>query len=89
MERGADFGCEQFGLFPGGEVAALVDLVEVGEGGIGLLDAASRGRDDLAGERGESDWDGDRRRGLTGRASRGCPLSQYERAAEAPVPVSQ
>ena len=32
LERRADLGREQFGLFPRGEVAAPVDLVEVGEG---------------------------------------------------------
>ena len=36
-ERRTDFGGEQLGLFPGGEVAALVDLVQVGEGGVDLL----------------------------------------------------
>src|SRR6266487_6490096 len=69
FECRADFGGEEFGFFPGGEVAALVGLVEVGEGGIGLLDPAARGAEDLAGERGEADRDRDRRRSLVGRTS--------------------
>ena len=36
-------------------MAALVDLVEVGDVGVGLLDPAARGPEDLAGERGEAD----------------------------------
>src|SRR5215831_3228238 len=43
---------EQLGLFPSGEVAAPADLVVVVEGGVGLLDPAARGPEDLAGERG-------------------------------------
>ena len=72
-------------------MAALVDLVEVGEVGVARLDPAARGPEDLAGERGEADRERDRRRSLAGReaAAWACPLSQYDRAAEAPVPVSQ
>ena len=89
-ERCPDLWREELRLLPGGEVAALVDLVEVGEVGVGLLDPAARGPEDLAGERGEADRDRDRRRSLAGRAQPvACPLSQYDRAAEAPVPVSQ
>ena len=69
-----DFGREQFGLFPGSEVAAPVGLVEVGEGGVGLLDPAARGPEDLAGEDGEADRDADPRRGLSGRAGCGLPV---------------
>src|SRR5207237_2742671 len=65
-ERGADLGREQLRLFPGGEVTALVHLVEVGDVGVGLLDPAARGPPDLAGERGEADRDRDRRGGLAG-----------------------
>src|SRR3984957_1412030 len=77
-ERGLDLGREHLGLFPGGEVTAPVDLVEVAEGRVGRLDPAARGRPDLTGERGEADRD-----------AGACPVSQYSRGAEAPVPVSQ
>jgi hypothetical protein len=36
-----EFVGEEVGLFPGGEVAALGGLVEVDQGGIGLLDPAA------------------------------------------------
>ena len=82
---------EELRLLPGGEVAAPVGLVEVGEAGVDRLDPAARGREDLAGEVREADRNRDRRRRLAGRGR--CawarPLSQYDRAAEAPVPVSQ
>src|SRR5829696_7261762 len=51
-ERLSDLRRKQFGLLPRGEVAALVDLVEVGEVGVGVLDPAARGPPDLARERG-------------------------------------
>src|SRR5262249_57430448 len=70
-ERSPDLGREQLGFFPGGEVTALVHVVEVDEGGVRLLDPTARGRDDLAGERGEADRDFDRRGSLAGRASLG------------------
>src|SRR5437868_10576226 len=70
-----DLGREQLGLFPGGEVAAPFGLIEVGEGGIGPLDPAARGPEDLAGECGEADRDRDRRRGLPGCRRAGCGLS--------------
>ena len=52
---------------------ASVDFVEVDEGGVGLLGPAARGRDDLAGDRGEADRDRDGRRSLAGSLS--CGLS--------------
>src|SRR5262249_10164431 len=55
LERRPDLLSEQFGLFPGGEVAALGGLVEVGEVGVDLLGPAARGLEDLAGEDGEAD----------------------------------
>src|SRR5262245_15256505 len=70
-ERRAELGREQVRLFPGREVTAPVDLVVVSEGGICLLDPAARGRDDLTGERGESDRNGDRRGSLARGATRG------------------
>ena len=89
-ERRPDLGREQLGFFPGGEVAAPGGFVEVAEVGIDPLDPAARGRDDLAGEGGEADRDRDRRRSLPGSRRKGCGLcDQYDRAAEAPVPVSQ
>jgi hypothetical protein len=56
-KRGAQLFGEQLWLFPSGEVAALVDFVEIGEGWVGLLYPTARGCDDLAGERRESDRD--------------------------------
>src|SRR5580700_10131242 len=72
-ERRPDLGREQLGLFPGGEVAALADLVEVGDVGVELLGPAARGPEDLAGERGEADRECDLWRSLPGRVS--CGLS--------------
>ena len=88
-EGGLELLGEQLGFFPGGEVAALVGLVEVAEGGIGLLDPAARGLEDLAREAGEADRDRDLRGAWPAARAVVCPLSQYARAAEAPVPVSQ
>jgi hypothetical protein len=70
-------------------MAAPVGLVEVGEGGVGLLGPAARGPEDLAGERGEAGRELDLRPGLPRRQGLGSPLSQYDRAAEAPVAVSR
>src|SRR5215213_1579058 len=67
-ERSPHLGREELGLLPGGEVAARVGLVEVGEAGVGLLDPAAWGSPDLAGERREADRNRDRRRGLAGRS---------------------
>src|ERR671919_1120337 len=61
-ERRPELLGEQLGLLPGGEVAAPVDLVEVGEGGVGPLDPTPRAAPDLTGERGEADRDRDLRR---------------------------
>src|SRR5918997_2343356 len=66
-ECGPDLLGEEFGFLPGGEVTALVDLVEVGEVGVGLLGPAARGRPDLAGKGGEAYRDRDLRRSLGGR----------------------
>src|SRR5215216_4184429 len=46
-ERGAELGTEEFRLFPGGEVAALVDLVEVDQVAIGAPGPCLRGSIDL------------------------------------------
>src|SRR5580704_7631618 len=70
-ERRSDLGREELGLFPGGEVASFAGLVEVDEVGVGLLDPAARGREDLAGEGGEADRELDLRRSLPGRESLG------------------
>jgi hypothetical protein len=45
LERGADLGGEQAGLFPGGEVTAPVDLVVVDELVVGAFAPAARGRE--------------------------------------------
>src|SRR5688572_6087551 len=79
-ERRPDLLREESRLLPGGEVAAPVDLVEVGEAGVDCLNPAARGSPDLAGERREADGNRDRRRSLAGRT--GCGLS----LSELPVP---
>src|SRR2546430_9481171 len=66
LECRPDLGREPLGLFPGGEVTALVGLMEVAEGGVSLLNPAARGREDLVGERGEADRERDLRRSLPG-----------------------
>src|SRR6266566_9990564 len=76
LERSPDLGREHIGLFAGGEVAAPGGLVEIGEGGVGRLDPATRGPEDLARERGEADRELDLRRSLPGRGreSLGSPV---------------
>src|SRR3954470_6701273 len=71
-ERSPHLGREELGLLPGGEVAAPVGLVEVGEAGENYLDLAARGREDLAGEVRVAHRNCDRRRSLAGRT--GCGL---------------
>ena len=61
---------------------ASVDFVEVREVGVGKLDPAARGSEDLAGERREGDWNRHRRRGLAGRKGCGHGLVKF------PVPTS-
>ena len=80
---------EQLGLFPGREVAALVDLVEVSEVGVCLLDPAGGARKISPGNVVKPT--GSLTSGGAWPAVRAAarPLSQYDRAAEAPVPVSQ
>src|SRR5712672_2427736 len=46
-ERGSELGAEQFGLFPRGEVPALVEFVEIDEFGIRPLCPTTRGRVEL------------------------------------------
>src|ERR1700761_2034464 len=84
-ERGAQFRGEQGGLFPGGEVPAPVDLVVVDEvGGVGAFGPAARGLVQLVGE------DADAKGSVMFLASKNWALfSQYRRAAETPVLVSQ
>src|SRR5215213_4763563 len=90
-ECGSDFFREQLRLLPRREVATLLDLVEVGKGAVRPPDPAARGRPDLAGEGGEAHRDRDLGRSLGGRGrdSGGSVALQYDRAADAPVPVSQ
>src|ERR687887_96154 len=58
---------KELGLFPGGEVTALVDLVEVDDVRVRHLDPAARRPPDLVGERREGDRDPNvRRRRLSG-----------------------
>jgi hypothetical protein len=88
-ERRPDLGREQLGLFPGGEVAAPIDLVEVGEVAVRLLDPAARDRQISPGNVVKPT--GSETSGGAWPAARAAarPLSQYDRAADAPVPVSQ
>ena len=60
-------GGEDLRLLPGGEVATLVGLVEIGEAGVDRLDPAPGRCPDLAGERREADGNGDWRRRLAAR----------------------
>ena len=55
LERRAKLGREQFWFLPSREMAALVDLVEVGDAGVDRLNPAPRGSPDLAGESREGD----------------------------------
>ena len=57
-ERRADFFGEELRLFPGGEVAALVDLVVVDEVGVGPFGPAPRRLILLAGEDADRHRDG-------------------------------
>src|SRR5512135_3877451 len=58
-ERRAELGREEVRLLPGGEVVALVDLVEVDEVEVRLLDPAARGPEDLVREDADGRRDGD------------------------------
>src|SRR5215471_21638370 len=66
-ERRAQLGSEELRLFPGGEVPALVGLVEVDQVGVDLLGPAARCLKDLAWEDGESNRQRKLRRLLAGR----------------------
>ena len=78
---------EQSRLFPGREVAAPVGLVEVDEVGVELLDPARGARKISPGNVVKPTGSVTSRRSPAARAA-ACALP-YERAAEAPVPVSQ
>jgi hypothetical protein len=70
-------------------VAALVDLVEVGDVGVGLLDPAARVRQISPGKVVKPTGSLTSGRGFPAAAWAAWVFSQYDRAAEAPVPVSQ
>jgi len=60
LEGGAELLGEELGLFPGGEVAAAVELVVVDEvGGVGAFGPAAGGLVQLVGEHADGDGDGD------------------------------
>src|SRR3954462_5915704 len=63
-ESGPELGREQLRLLPGGEVAALFDLVEVGDVRVARLDPTARRPPDLARERREAERDPRRRQRL-------------------------
>src|SRR5215213_4841326 len=58
-ERRAELLGEQLGLFPGREVTAFFDLVEIDEVGVGLIGPAARGLILLAGKHARSHRNGD------------------------------
>src|SRR4029453_13246248 len=64
-ERGSHLCGEDVRLLPGGEMAAPLGFVEIGDVRIRLLDPAARGGEDLAGERREADRSRHRWRSLT------------------------
>jgi hypothetical protein len=70
-------------------VAAPLGLVEVGEGGVGLLDPAARGRKISPGKVVKPTGIETAGGACPAAAAWARPLSPYDRAAEAPVPVSQ
>src|SRR5687767_8033458 len=72
-ERRSQFRGEEIRLLPGGEVAALLDLVEVSKPGINRLNPAARCREDLARKCREGNRDFDWRRRLAGCARSGPP----------------
>ncbi len=83
---------EELRLLPRGEVPALVDLVEIDEIRVDLLGPAARGREDLAGERGEADRERDLRGGLAGCESggpSGLPVRPGRRCPGARQPVQR
>jgi hypothetical protein len=87
-------GGEEHRLLPGGEVAAPVDLVEVGEAGLDNLDPGARGSPDFAGESREADRNRDRRRSLasrmgSGHGPSGLPVPPGGRGAGARQPIQR
>src|SRR5262245_38268760 len=94
LERRAQLRREERRLFPCCEVAAPVDLVEVGEAGVNRLDPAAGGGPDLAGERREADGNRDRRRSLAackrcGQRSSVLPVRPGRRRGGAGQPVQR
>ena len=90
-EGSPHLGGEEVRLLPGGEVAAPVDLLEVGEAGVDRLGPA-RGVAQISPGKvvkptgtatGGGGWP------LASAAASARPSSQYDRAADAAVPVSQ
>src|SRR5215472_17068745 len=71
-ERGSELFGKQVRLFPGGEVAAPLGLMEVDDVGIELLSPGARCSEDLAGERGEADRECDYGSSLADRESLGA-----------------
>src|SRR5918995_196691 len=93
-ECGSHLLREELGLFPSGEVAAPIDLVEVADVGVDCIDPAARGPPDLAREGAEADRNRDLQRSLPGR--QGCrqgssvlPVRPGRRGAGARQPVQR
>src|SRR3954452_22357151 len=74
LECGPDLRCEKLRLFPGSEVAALVDLVEVSDVRVARLDPAARRPPDLSWKRREAERDLRRRQWLRTRGRRVRPV---------------
>src|SRR5436305_14085430 len=86
-------GREELGLFPGREVAALVDGVEVDDVRVARLDPAARRPPDLARERREAERDRRRRQWLLARgrgvSAVGLPISPRRGGAGARQPAQR
>ena len=88
-ERRAHLLGEDLRLLPGGEVAALISLVVVGEVGVGLS-TQLRGAAKISPGNAVKPTGTETAGGVCPAASAAArPFSQYDLAAEAPVPVSQ
>jgi hypothetical protein len=88
-ERGPEFASKQVRLLPRREVAAFAGLVEVDEVGIDLLDPVARGLEDLAGDTVKAAGSETSGGGCPAAAAVLRPPSQYIRAAEVAVFVTQ
>src|SRR6185312_13610329 len=93
LERLAHLRAEKLGFLPRGEVAALVDLVEVDDVRVRRLDPTARRPPDLAWERREAERDRRRGQSLLAGSRRvwpvGLPVRPRCRSAGAGQPVGR